>query len=323
VHTLSTFLSAVCTGGALTDNNAGIADFIGQSAARGTRQTSFSCLVVNLLTVPRNAPHPISRTPSAHRLTSRTTLACIASAVVIGSIASATNRLSVEQHGLEVRVDDDAPPVLDFQSDDILPIRWERQGLREARLPAIAISASREVTILDPSGIRLPLTLRDPLPRILVDPARYARETGEPPGSGQGVRGIGFGLLFSLGLMLVLLVPRYPLPAGVMYCLAWAGGLAIVLANRPALLRSVPDPALPVIRLEARQGAPLRVPIDPLAGPCIPIVESPAHLRALSIRVEVCGERAELVADLPPGARLYLTSMADAARRSHDPTRSP
>jgi hypothetical protein len=239
--------------------------------------------------------------------------------------ATAATRLSVQEPGvgLHIRVDVDAPAVIELKSDDILPIRWERQGVQDTILPAIATRRQSDLTIVDDSSNAYALAHKGVLPQVLFDPSRYARDTSwhGQPSAGQRKRHVLLGILFSLGLLLVLLVRRYTLAVACVYCLAWAGGLLIALSNRPALVRESVHPELPVDRLYAREAQTVRFPIGSDAAPCVPIVESPDHLRTISARVEVRGEEAELVVDLPKGAKLFLTAIANAERLREDQTR--
>lgn len=340
----------MCKGGAFASNNADNTNLIGRPILSRRQESCFGRLPVDLLTVRYRSvskeEQVLSRGPGGSRACESTHVfaparffgapqdvsfgsrlvlfvAVIALATWNAIPASAATALSVDEpnRGIQIRVEADAPDVLELRSDGLLPIRWNRQGVRETTLPAIAVGERGELSIVDNSGVVHSLRPATTLPRILIDPARYARDAAwrGQPSLQQRVRYLGLGVLFSLGLLLVLLIRRNALLAATLYCLAWACGLAVALANRPSLIWSGVHPEVPIMRLYAREGQPVRVPINVRSGLCIPIVESVDHLRALSIRVEVRGDEAELVADLPSGSKLYLTSVTYADRLLENP----
>ena len=224
----------------------------------------------------------------------------------------ATTRLLLDPVAGEIAidVDDDAPAVIELHGDDLLPIRWDRKGLRKASLPAIAIRDREDLSIVDDSRVAYALARSQPLPRVRFDASRYASDQNwhGQPNLQRRTRLALLAVLFSLGLLLTLLVRRHALVLACIFCVAWSGGLLLAASRSPLLVMEYVHPELPLMRVYARERQTLRVPIHRSSGTWVPIVESIAHLRSLSMIVEVRGEDAELVADLPKSAKLFLTS---------------
>lgn len=227
--------------------------------------------------------------------------------------ASGATRLEIdaEQRGLFIRVDEDAPGIIELKSEDLLPIRWERQGLRDALLPAIATQSANELTIVDDSRKSYALVSNGALPKVRVDPQRYAADVGwhGQPTPAERTRIVLLGVVFSLGLLLVLLLRRRAVLAACLYCAAWIGGLAWMQYRAPSLVVAGVHPEVPMKRVFARDRETLRFPITARSNMWLPIVESTSHLQSLSMRIEVKGDAAELVVDLPRDGKLYLGAM--------------
>lgn len=303
MHTISTFLSAVCMSCSFEGNNTGIARLIGRSAAQRPPETCFRDLPLDLLTVSIS-------TQCRHAIARLATLATLS----LLTCAAGGTRLDLDERtgALHIQVDADAPSVIELQSEDLLPIRWERGRLREAFLPAIALRAVTDLAIVDDQSLAYALPIRSPLPQIMIDPGRYAPLAawhGQPI-LRERRQIVLLGVLFSLGLLMTLLVRRRAMAWGTLYCAGWIIGLWVVASDRPGLIgKDLPGERFQRVYV-AREAQTLRLGDADRAW--IPIVESGAHLQTLNPRLVVRGNAAELLLDLPQGGKVILTQRDDS-----------
>lgn len=242
---------------------------------------------------------------------------CLLAASLTTERTSAAIRMEVDPvaRGIVIEVADTDPPVIELTSDDLLPIRWERQGQRRAVLPVVLTRASRELVIVDDARVSHAMSVNGPLPRVVITPDLYAslaRWHGQPDAQ-QRNRIMGVALLFALGLLLTLLSRRQPTWLAAAYCVVWASALCVWTARSPALVAAPLHPEVPVDLYFARSAQTLRISCDDTLK-WIPMVESDSHLRALDARIEVQGdgERVWFVYHLPPNGKLCLTSVHHA-----------
>lgn len=222
--------------------------------------------------------------------------------------------------GLHIDVEADAPPVIELRSDDVLPVRWERSGLRSVTVPVLAVRGDGDLLIVDDSRVAHALPRDRPLPGATLDPALYGAHSGwhGQPSARQRQRIAWLGVLFALGLMLTLLARRHGPWLACGYAVTWAGAILILMARQPVLVRR--EAADGVDGYYARTAQTVRVEVGSRSR-WVPIFESIDHLRTLSPRIEVRGTRAEVVLDLPAGAKVLFRSEDQAPSWLDEPGR--
>lgn len=215
--------------------------------------------------------------------------------------ASAATRLEIDSaaRGIRIEVDDDAPPIIELKSDDLLPIRWERNGLRKAVLPAVLVRDSKDLVIVDDAAVSHALTYDGYLERVRIMPdfrAVVGDWHGQPTARERRFI-LWTAILFSLGLLLVMLIRKRTIAIVTVYCAAWMIAVAIHQSNRPQIVTRDELESPLFVPNFARSDQALRVRIAERVR-WIPVVESFDHLNSLNARVDVVGEQPSIVIDL-------------------------
>lgn len=221
----------------------------------------------------------------------------------------ADTRFEVDPNARAITIDvnDDAPDVIRLETRDILPIQWIRNGERRGTLPAATLHAAPEIILIDHDRRSHALPLAGELPAVRVDPAAYAAIStwqGQPDPTTRR-RTAWIGVLFSIGLLLLLMLPKWNWRVGLAYCAAWGLALGVLLHRRSTLFERDDADAM-ITWYFASRAQTLRVPIDQHTR-WVPVVESVGHIQALSPLVEVEGRRAWIQFTLPANAKIGLT----------------
>lgn len=229
--------------------------------------------------------------------------------LLVSTQALAATRIEIDPdaRALRIAVDEDAPSSVQLRGPDLLPIHWERQDRLTALLPAVVMSGTPDLVIVDDSNRSYALVSDNVLPRASVNTQRYAlvSQWHGQPSPAQRLRIVWLGLLFSLGLLLMLLIRRQGpwLAAG--YATLWAGAIVIVLGRQPDLHQREVEESSDAYY--SRSPHTLRIDILP-GSRWVPTFESVDHLRVLAPRIEVRGSTAQIVFDLPAGGKILLKS---------------
>ena len=208
-----------------------------------------------------------------------------------------------------IDVPPDSPAVIEIGGNDVLPIRWMRDGRTRATLPIVLLPTAGSTVEL--AGQQETWTLEThTLPRVRVEPRVYSDLVAwdETPTRAARVRILLLACAFAGTVLLAWLSPRRRVLIAIGVCLVWAGGLSWWLSRRPTLLWKDEVAVSAGVRcVMALAKQTVRVPVTP-DGRWMPVVESTRHLRDLAPRVVVQGDAASIEVTLAERGKIAFAA---------------